>query len=227
MLRTAKLDIMVPRPYRGLHEGDHTLSSDTYDFAPVRAIAEQFRPYPRPWWIAGGWAVDLRVGHVTRHHDDLDVLILHRDLPTFREALGQLSAVVHEPASGKTWPWREDESIVPGRHALLIQANFAGIEKAHVLLAASDGEQWVNHRGGGRNRMPLKSVGLVRDGLPYLIPRLTLQFKWATLRPQDDADFHSLLPFLDESDRALLAAGIRSLKPDHPWLPYLGLAKSS
>lgn len=32
-----------------------------------------------PWWIAGGWAIDLFLGRQTREHQDIDVLILRRD----------------------------------------------------------------------------------------------------------------------------------------------------
>ena len=33
-----------------------------------------------PWWVAGGWALDLFLGFQTRSHDDLDVGILRRDV---------------------------------------------------------------------------------------------------------------------------------------------------
>jgi hypothetical protein len=33
-----------------------------------------------PWWIAGGWALDLFIGDQTRAHEDLDVGILRRDV---------------------------------------------------------------------------------------------------------------------------------------------------
>jgi Aminoglycoside-2''-adenylyltransferase len=32
-----------------------------------------------PWWITGGWAIDLAVAHVTRDHADVDVMMLERD----------------------------------------------------------------------------------------------------------------------------------------------------
>jgi hypothetical protein len=32
-----------------------------------------------PWWIAGGWALDLFLGRVTRPHKDLDIGIFRRD----------------------------------------------------------------------------------------------------------------------------------------------------
>src|SRR4051812_43656809 len=33
-----------------------------------------------PWWVAGGWALDLFLGYQTRSHDDFDVGILRRDV---------------------------------------------------------------------------------------------------------------------------------------------------
>jgi len=32
-----------------------------------------------PWWICGGWALDLFLNSETRRHDDLDVAVLRRD----------------------------------------------------------------------------------------------------------------------------------------------------
>lgn len=40
------------------------------------------------WYrIIGGLAVDGCVGHITRHHDDVDVLILEEELEKVQEAL--------------------------------------------------------------------------------------------------------------------------------------------
>jgi hypothetical protein len=33
-----------------------------------------------PWWIAGGWAIDLFLNRETRPHADLDVGVLRRDV---------------------------------------------------------------------------------------------------------------------------------------------------
>jgi hypothetical protein len=40
-----------------------------------------------PWWIAGGWALDLFLGEVTRAHKDLDVGIFRSDAATVVAAL--------------------------------------------------------------------------------------------------------------------------------------------
>jgi uncharacterized protein (DUF952 family) len=35
--------------------------------------------FDRPWWVAGGWAIDCAVGRRTRPHADLELAVLHRD----------------------------------------------------------------------------------------------------------------------------------------------------
>jgi hypothetical protein len=32
-----------------------------------------------PWWVAGGYAIELASDHSFREHEDIDVLILRRD----------------------------------------------------------------------------------------------------------------------------------------------------
>ena len=45
---------------------------------PDEAEAE-FAAWTTPWWVSGGWAIDLAVGHQSREHADLDILVLRRD----------------------------------------------------------------------------------------------------------------------------------------------------
>src|SRR5690242_4472858 len=40
-------------------------------------------------WLFGGWAVDLLVGEITRPHSDIDLWILQRDAPAFRDLLAR------------------------------------------------------------------------------------------------------------------------------------------
>ncbi|WP_373289423.1 nucleotidyltransferase domain-containing protein, partial [Alicyclobacillus cellulosilyticus] len=48
-------------------------------FAPIAKMVEVMRPFQRPWFFAGGWALDLAAGCVTRGHDDVDVCIFRED----------------------------------------------------------------------------------------------------------------------------------------------------
>lgn len=45
----------------------------------VLAAAAIMSAFPRPWFVSGGWALDLFVGHVTREHEDLEIGIARAD----------------------------------------------------------------------------------------------------------------------------------------------------
>jgi hypothetical protein len=35
--------------------------------------------FQRPWWVAGGWAVDMFLGSITRSQSDVDIAVLRAD----------------------------------------------------------------------------------------------------------------------------------------------------
>ena len=37
------------------------------------------KTFTRPWFVCGGWALDLFIGKQTREHHDLDIGIFRRD----------------------------------------------------------------------------------------------------------------------------------------------------
>src|SRR5215212_7210429 len=59
----------------------------TEPFAPCVAIARAMVGYAQPWWFAGGWAIDLFLGRVTREHDDIEIGVFRRDQDRLREHL--------------------------------------------------------------------------------------------------------------------------------------------
>ncbi|MGW4562039.1 nucleotidyltransferase domain-containing protein [Streptomyces sp. NPDC004561] len=65
-----------------------------------------------PWWIAGGYAIELAVGRELRPHGDLDVLVLRRDQPLAREMLSDWDMhVADPPGAGRFRPWRPGETL--------------------------------------------------------------------------------------------------------------------
>ena len=71
-------------------------------FEPVHAVGSLLSRLAAPWWITGGWAIDLAVGHVTRDHADVNVMMLERD----EHALRGLTGVdVQLIAGGQPGPW--------------------------------------------------------------------------------------------------------------------------
>jgi hypothetical protein len=57
-------------------DGIQAVNLDPHNWSPlsVEELAEICEGMPVPWWIAGGWALDLFVGRTTRAHEDMDVL---------------------------------------------------------------------------------------------------------------------------------------------------------
>ncbi|MFT4100795.1 MAG: hypothetical protein QM674_07115 [Burkholderiaceae bacterium] len=60
---------------------------DRWDPASPGDAAAWLANVAAPWWIAGGWAIDMFLDRETRSHKDLDVGILRRDVG---EVLGSI-----------------------------------------------------------------------------------------------------------------------------------------
>jgi hypothetical protein len=184
----------------------------------LQAVEKLFESYAGPYWVAGGWALDLYAGRVRRAHEDVDLLVLARDLELVSTTFTRPRPVLQYAESGKQRTWAEGEALVPGPHALV----FPDRPAVQILLGASDGDQWVYHRGRGTIRKSLADITLRSDGgIPYLAPEIVLLYKSRNLRPKDTADFTDVHPLLDTSRRQWLTDHIIPRYPDHPWLPAL------
>src|SRR2546422_11418386 len=72
-------------------------------FGPVLEVARLIRGFPRPWYIAGGWAIVLFLGRETREHDDIDVAILRNDQAELRTHLAAWA--FEKVVDGQRLPW--------------------------------------------------------------------------------------------------------------------------
>jgi hypothetical protein len=182
------------------------------------AVEKLFEGYPGPYWVAGGWALDLYAGRVRRAHEDVDLLVLARDLELVSTTFTRPRPVLQYAESGEQREWAEGEELVPGPHALVFHDQPA----VQILLGASDGDEWVYHRGRGTIRKNLAEITLrSAGGIPYLAPEIVLLYKSRSLRPKDNTDFADVHPLLGTSRRQWLIDRILPRYPDHPWLPTL------
>ncbi len=81
---------------------------------PEDADAE-FATWAAPWWVAGGWAIDMILGRQTREHGDLDLLVLRRDQACVREELLDWDVHAADPP-GSLRPWPVGETLPPAVH---------------------------------------------------------------------------------------------------------------
>jgi len=180
-----------------------------------------------PWAVAGGWAIDLHLGHPTRVHDDLEICVPAACAATVLAAFraprwswhvpeaGLLHAVDGPDGAGllarehQTWLWSVDDS------ACVLD----------VFREPHDGDTWLCRRDPALRR-PLDDVIATSDsGVPYVRPEIVLLFKAKYCRPKDAADLAVCLPVLEQPARAWLRSALRRVHPGHPWLDALDEAR--
>lgn len=178
--------------------------------------AEWFSALTVPWWVAGGWALDLYAGAQSRPHGDLDVGVLRRDV---REVLAALSSwQVFEVRAGALT--RLSAGAEPGTevNSLWCRPLGAPLWMMQLLLDESADDSWVFRRQPDI-RLPLAmAVRRNSAGLPFLSPEIQLLYKAKDPRPRDQADFDHIAPRLDPGARAWLRDALERVHPGHAWI---------
>ena len=188
-------------------------------------VARFFAPLTVPWWIAGGWALDLFLGVQTRAHEDLDVLVLRRDQHEIRAQLqGWDVQEAHPELLSSSWPfqeWEQDALLPASVHDIWCRPNAHAPWAFQLMVIDTDQDQWISRRTA-QIRGSLSTLGSVTsDGIPYLAPEIQLFYKAKGLRPKDEEDFARTLPALDGTRRAWLAQSLALVHPGHAWLMKL------
>ena len=188
-------------------------------FAPVMKVAALFAGYPRPWFIAGGWAIDLFLGRVTRDHADTDVAVLRRDQRDLRShlALWEFDKVV----DGRREGWREGESLNLPIHELRARPPSGTPREIEILLNESKDDEWVFRRDVRITQPLSKASFITRSGIPCLDPAIVLLFKAKTPVAKDLADFDQVGPHLGVERRLWLRHALEIGHPGHPWIARL------
>jgi hypothetical protein len=191
------------------------------DFAPHAAVAVM-ADFGHPWFVAGGWAIDMLMDAVTRDHSDVDIAVLRRDQHALRSYLRdwQWTKVVGGSTGSQLQVWNEGERIDPPVHEL--HATREGYER-EFLLEEGDAEQWIFRRNP-TVRLPLARLEKRVDpsNAPVMAPEVVLLYKAKHTRPPDEQDFMSILTVLSQDQREWLRGALHVCHPHHAWLSRLG-----
>lgn len=182
----------------------------------LRAVADALRELRAPWAVAGGWAIDLALGRVTRPHADVDVAVFRDDQEALRVALPAWELAV--ATSGGLRPWVPGEWLALPAHEVHARPP-AGVPgpALEFLLNERDGADWV-YRRDPAVRLPLaRAVRESALGVRMLAPEIVLLYKSKAPRPADEHDFRVAQPLLDVEARAWLRAALLRAAPGHPW----------
>jgi len=97
-----------------------------------------FRDLRVPWWIAGGWAIDLFVGRTTRSHADVDVRILRCNQRAVQATLASWDLHTADPP-GTLGPWKPGEILPAHVHDIWCRPDPSTPWALQLMLADADG----------------------------------------------------------------------------------------
>ena len=172
-----------------------------------------------PWWIAGGWALDIFAGYQSRPHKDLDVGILRKDV---LQALSFLAAwEVFEAKNGVLTRLGAGTRPRPDVFSLWCRPAHNSDWAMELMLDEAENEHWIYRRHRQIQRPLNIAIRRSPQGIPYLAPEIQLLYKSHRIRQQDQADFEHIAPQLDQRGRCWLRDALQSVEPAHSWLPVL------
>jgi hypothetical protein len=172
-----------------------------------------------PWWIAGGWALDLFVGVQSRLHRDLDIGVFRRDVLQVLSALH--SWEFFEAKGGELTRLREGGLPRADVNSLWVRPAGTTQWTLELMLDESVGDRWIFRRQPLIQRSLSLAVRHNPEGIPYLAPEIQLLYKARLVRTQDQIDFNLIAPRLAPEARAWLREALAAEDPDHKWLSAL------
>lgn len=188
-------------------------------FEDLAYIDDLLAGFPHPWFIAGGWAIDLHVGRVTRPHKDAEIAVLRRDQEAFRGHLPDWEFKYVIPGKPGLEPWKEGLRLDLPIHE--IHAVRPGKPDLEILLNESTGGVWRFRRMMEIAR-PLSKMGdTSATGLPYLAPEIVLLYKAKEPSEADEQDFQVTRPLLASEASEWLRISVGACYPEHTWLASL------
>jgi hypothetical protein len=184
----------------------------------VRSVAGWMGNFTAPWCVAGGWALDVFLGEVTRPHDDLEIALFRQDQSRLWQHFSgwRFDKIV----GGRRELWRGEELSLPVHEIHGHAADGAGCAM-EFLLNERDGDRWIFRRNASVS-LPVERAFLQStSGLPVLAPEIVLLFKSKSPRPKDESDFTAARGRLGETRRQWLRAALCECYQRHPWIEML------
>lgn len=104
-------------------------------------LPDVMREFRKPWFVAGGWALDLFAGAQSRHHADVDLAIWRDDQLALRSALPQWS--FEKVVDKQLVAWNECEFLELPVHEIHARHDLLAIE---FLLNERRSDRWMYRR---------------------------------------------------------------------------------
>lgn len=173
-----------------------------------------------PWCVAGGWALDLFLGHPTRPHADVEIAIFRDDQGAIKAHLAGWQ--FFKMVGGKRRYWTNDEPpLALPVHEIHAESAGHPPRGLEVLLNERKGKHWVFRRKKSVRRRMEHVIVKTAHGVPILAPEIVLLYKAKDPREKDEADFEAARGALGGERREWLRLALEDAHPEHAWLKQL------
>ena len=168
------------------------------------------------WCVAGGWAIDLHLGGVTRAHQDIEIAVPRDEQLQLQSYLDGWRLV--KCVAGDSVPWEPNELLALPVHEIHA---VRGDDSLEILLNEVQQGQWRFRRDLRVSRPLSQALRETQAGIPYLAPEIVLLYKAKNTKPRDHADFTQAVGKLDDEQQEWLRRALRTAHPEHVWLDML------
>ena len=171
------------------------------------------------WFIAGGWAIDLFLGKITRPHQDIEIAIFRKDQIALHDYFGYW--LLRKILDGEQVVWHRNEWLTLPIHEIHCFNEKAAMRQIEVLLNESNETEWVYRRNQKVRRSLVKIELESNADVKFLCPEIVLLYKSKNPRAKDEQDFQAVVKHLDAERKEWLKCAIRVCDENHPWLQSL------
>lgn len=170
-----------------------------------------------PWGIAGGWALDLWQGKVSRPHSDIEISCFFADLPALLPLLDRFEIAI---ARNKQLTTCEPQMALPAPpFSLWLRRHGETLWDFEIVAEAQLEGRWAYRRDLSVQR-PLHTVFTrTASGWPIIAPEIQLLYKCKQPRDKDLLDLARYVPCLDEAACLWLRSAVAVAHPE--FLPTL------
>ena len=165
--------------------------------------------------MAGGHALDLFVGRLTREHHDIDVPIFGMDAPLLHHLL--VGWDLQRAHAGVLTPWTT-AGADPPFNSIWCRTTPAEPWSLQLMFEEGTPAEWICRRHPDI-RLPMDEIVCHSpQGVPYIAPCIQLLMKAQDTRPKDDVDFATDVPNPSPDQSVWLTDELRRLYPTLHWL---------
>ena len=181
-----------------------------------RKIAALMRDFKSDWFIAGGWAIDLYLGEISRSHDDAEIAIFRCDQIALQNYLNDW--VLQKAENSALLVWSRNEFLELPVHEIHCFHETNEPRNFEVLLNEKNADEWI-YRRDERIRKPLTEIYSTADsGIRFLRPEIVLLYKSKNPREKDEQDCETVMKRLDAQSKKWLKNAVAVCDSKHHWL---------